>query len=384
MISFSHPVVIRGLARINTILKGRVDTEFFGDKAAPLSEITVWFAGIPQKWFRPHSRTHYEGMTDKKVHFKENGTAVVPANSLGLTALSGFTLKAGGWTATLSEIPVSHRSEPSIAHVCNISNENETLTGATAQDFLNDNLFPFLNFTFGRNTRPCKVMGYDGSETLWARVFPQYETPHNSEQGNWFLRSGPSPIDLSALFRHFCNLSSNTKRHWRKVIGQYSIGEEIMGALRESPLAASISFAALEGLTRSIISTYPCKDEWLETDLRLKRGKHIKDAIEMVAGQELGPHSKTFREASEQIAKVRNATLHTALMSDEDPINAFHRWNASQALVEILLLCKMGLEKIPNRTAPGEFRVMGKDMYEDLRKESLVFGPRDDNSDHEE
>ena len=65
--------------------------------------------------------------------------------------------------------------------------------------------------------------------------------------------------------------------------------------------------------------------------------------------------------------------MHVDLKSDEDWQNAFHRWNSSQALIEILLLGKMGLTQIPNRTSHGKFEVMGKDMYEEVRQEELDF-----------
>ena len=212
---------------------------------------------------------------------------------------------------------------------------------------------------------------------LWVHTLPQRETPLSTQQGNWFLRTWYDRTELSPLFQHFYGLDPDVKKQWRKVISQYASSEEIMGTLGESALAASVSYAALEGLTRSIISTYPSKDEWLKDDLSLKNGKGINNAVEMVAKQEFGQYSQTFREASEQIATVRNATFHTDLTSDEDPVNAYYRWNASQALVEILLLSQMGLEKIPNRTVHGTFNVMGKDMYENIRKEELTFGPKE-------
>ena len=105
----------------------------------------------------------------------------------------------------------------------------------------------------------------------------------------------------------------------------------------------------------------------------MKRGKSIIPAIDMVAKQEFGRYSKTFKEASEQIYEIRNATFHTDLSSDEDPVNAYYRWQASQTLVEVLLLKQMGLEKIPNRTVHPKFEIMGEDMFEDVRKEELTF-----------
>ncbi len=371
---FQYPVRVTKISGDRTTLSGFVDTDIFGENDARLSGITIWLTGIPEKWHGTDNWIHYEAMSTEQVQAKENGTVVIPqAEGLSSRLLSGFTLKADGWTAKLSEMPISRRLDPDVTHVCNLTNESGTLTGAIGQDFLKENLSPFLDFVFGQNIRFRSITGYKDGWAWWVRTYPQSETQIKTLQGNWFLRPSYFPIELSPLFQNFYGLAPDVKKHWRKVISQYVTSEEIMGTLRKSSLAASVSFAALEGLTRSIISTYPCKDEWLKKDLSLKRGKNIKGAIEMVANQELGRHSKTFREASEQISTIRNATFHNDLTSDEDPINAYHRWNASQALVEILLLSMMGLKEIPNRTALGTFYVMGKDMYEDLRKEQLNF-----------
>ena len=371
---FNHPIEVIGLSGDASTLSGFVDVKFFGENNASLSGMTVHFIGFPEKWHGTDKWSYYEVMSTEQVQVQENDTVVIPKGRLGARALSGFTLKADGWTARLREIPISHRTNPRITHVCNLTNENRPLTGAMARDFLDEDLFPFLSFVFGQHARFHTIVGYKDGIDLWVRTSPQRETPLSTLQGNWFLRTWYDPTDLSLLFQHFYDLDPDVKKHWGKVIYQYANSEEIMGTLGESALAASVSFAALEGLTRSIISTYPCKDEWLKDDLSLKNGKGIKNAVEMVAKREFDRHSQTFREASEQIYTVRNATFHADLTSDEDPINAYHRWNASQALVEILLLSQMGLEKIPNRTAHGTFNVMGKDMYEDIRKEELNFG----------
>ena len=76
-----------------------------------------------------------------------------------------------------------------------------------------------------------------------------------------------------------------------KVIDHYVTSEEIVGTLGTTSvfsIAASVSFSALEGLTRSIISEYQDRDQWLrgnlekdekvsgeaKEDLRLKRDLH--------------------------------------------------------------------------------------------------------------
>lgn len=372
--NFDHPVEIIGLSGNASTLKGFVNVESFGENNVPLSGVTVQLTGLPPKWYGTDNWVHYEVMSTDQSQKQEDGTVVIPNGRVEASAaLSGFTLKADGWTVMLREIPISHRMNTSITHSCNITNGSRPMTGAIARDFLDEDLFPFLSFVFGQHTRFHTIVGYKDGIDLWVRTSPQPETPRSTQRCNWFLRTWYDPTDLSPLFQHFYGLAPAVKKHWRKVIHQYANSEEIMGTLSDSALAASVSFAALEGLTRSIISTYPWKDKWLKDDLSLKSGKGIKDAVEMVAKREFGQHSQIFRTASEQISAVRNATFHTDLTSDKDPVNAYHRWNASQALVEILLLSQMGMEKIPNRTALGKFNVMGKDMYEDIRKEELAF-----------
>ena len=156
-------------------------------------------------------------------------------------------------------------------------------------------------------------------------------------------------MDFTTQFQHFYRLPSDIKKQWQKIIYYYILSEEIAGTLQEDTTAASVSFSALEGLTRSIISTYQDRDQWLREDLRLKQGKGILNAIKMVAQREFGKHSEVFAMASRQIRDVRNATMHLDLTSDENPRNAYFRWDASQALIEILLLKKMGMTEIPNR-----------------------------------
>lgn len=378
---FRYPVKVTQVLENDTALSGIIDTEDFGKKDAPLSGVMIWFAGLPQKWYSAENWTYYEAISNEQVQTNENGALVFPnGNPTSRRVLSGFTLEAAEWKATLREIPIRRRTDPDITHVCNLTSDCSSLTGEVAWKFLEENMFPFLDFVFGQRTQFRHIVGYKNGVDLWVRTAPPSETPPKTEQGNWFLRTWYDRTDLSPLFQRFYGLEPEVKKHWRRVIHRYAGSEVIMGTLQDSALAASVSFSALEGLTRSIISTYPCKDEWLNEYLRLKGGKGIIDAIEMAAQLEFGPHSQTFREASEQIYLIRNATFHTDLMADEDPLNAYYRWNASQTLVEIFLLYKMGLDKIPNRTDLGTFNVNGKDMYQDMRKEWLDFSLTNDNS----
>ena len=92
----------------------------------------------------------------------------------------------------------------------------------------------------------------------------------------------------------------------------------------------------------------------------------------MVLNREMATESPNLGQTLAELANLRNSTMHTDLRSDPDEANAYHRWNASQALVEALLLNKMGLERIPNRTAYPTFAVMGLDVYKDVRKETIL------------
>ena len=370
---FAHPVRIMAHSQFPAWLKGMVASDFFGADDAPLFGITIWLVGLPEGWLGTDRWAHYEAVSAEQMQVQQDGTVFIPNGSFGSQTLSGFTLVADGWTVRLREIPVSHRTHPTTTHLCHVTNDNGVLTGSTAWEFLEANLFPFLSFVFGQNVVFTMIMGYQDGTKVWARAMRQRETPIKTPQANWFLQTLRSPIDLLPLFQHFYSLSPEVKNHWRKVIDQYTSSEEVMGTLGDSVLAASISFAALEGLVRSMVSTYSCKNDWLKDDLSLKRGRRIQQAIELVAKHELVRGSNTFQKAAKEISKIRNATFHTDLESDEDPRDAYYRWNASQALVEILLLVKMGLAEIPNRTAFGKFNVMGRDIFKDVRKEELTF-----------
>ena len=142
------------------------------------------------------------------------------------------------------------------------------------------------------------------------------------------------------------------------MIDRYATSEEIIATLGDPEIAEAVSFAGLEGLTRSIISGYDDKSQWLTNNLELKHKKRkggeragIVDALEMVLNREMATESPNLDQTLTELAKLRNSTMHTDLRSDPDQANAYHRWNASQALIEALLLNKMGLERIPNRTA---------------------------------
>ena len=69
------------------------------------------------------------------------------------------------------------------------------------------------------------------------------------------------------------------------------------------------------------------------------------------------------------LASVRNATAHTDLESDVDDYTEIHfRWEQCQFLIEALVLARLGLNEIPNRTARGKFDIRDNDMFSSVRQ----------------
>ena len=370
---FAYPAIIigipsRGMTGQLRCVEGLIATNFYGPSDEMSDVANIWLRGIPTGWYGPDYWVHFHGISRQPIRCLVNGETILSGSVFpSLTALGGFTLRTDGWTSTLREIPAKDRIDSEVGHLCTIRQDEGTMTGKSAAEFIEENLFPYLSFVFGRKIRYDQVMG-----DAWAMVPRRQKNIPRTLNRNWFLVSRHD-VDLSSLFHAYCKLPEEVKAQWRRVIDQYAKSEEIMGTLGETAIAASVSFSSLEGLTRSFISTYEQRDEWLTKNLALKRGKSIIKAVEMVAKKELGAHETVFEQASQAVYNVRNQTMHLDLKADEDSENAYHRWNSSQALIEILLLARMGLTEIPNRTFLGTLNVMGTDMYEAIRKEELVF-----------
>ncbi len=368
MLSLPHPGTLTVGLPINRYkMKGVLAAEHFGYDLAPLTSATMWFENLPE--FRGRETLLYRsGIT---LPHDDHETR------LGFRVLGYLVLNARGWSVNFNEIPKEMRASQPEGHVCVVDREQgDYFTPQELSEFLDD-LLPFLSFAFGRNIRPTVIMGKgeNAPTTKWG-IINSGNTP--SHQGrNWYLPRSDR-TDIKLIFERFCDLPERIRIQLRKVIQAYITSEEIANVLRRFEAAEVVSLSSLEGLTKSVISTYEqqIRDQWLTKNLGLKHPKDakgepqgLKDAIELVAKRELG--STQLKVVLEQITKLRNTTVHLDLNAEEDLENAFFRWLNCQSLVEVILLAILGLEKIPNRTQPGKFEVMGQDMLWKQRGEAI-------------
>ena len=306
-------------------LVGHVESDYFGDDGAALSGATLHLANVPSGHWGAGNTSHCSGI----VRGGERTTS-------RMVRLNSQDLSGGGWTINLLELPEVHQEPSGATHTCSISRaDGRTFMGKELKGLLENDLHSFLALMFGQPIQFSMVEGHsssvNGPMAPWGRVFPHWPAEGQSTARNWFTMT-TSPCDVPSLFDSFCLLPDGLKQHFHKVIRKY-VTSETLGHMSRAEIleeAASISFAGLEGLTRSIISTYPCRDKWLTKNLKLRRDKGIRDAVEMVLKKELGGLIDQDTMVS-ALASIRNATAHTDLEADvDDYTEILFRWEQCQ------------------------------------------------------
>ena len=368
LLSMPHPGTMTVGLPINRYkMKGVLTAEHFGYDLAPLTNATMWFENLPE--FRGREELFYKSGITRSHNDRET--------PMGFRVLGYIVLTARGWSVNFNEIPREMQVSHEESHICVVKREQGGhFTAQELRKFLED-LLPFLSFVFGRDVRPIVAMGNGENApiTKWGIINRGNTASYHGR--NWYLLSSDR-IDIRPIFQRFCELPERIRMQWRKVIQAYVHSEEIANLLRRYQVAEAVSLSSLEGLTKSVISTYEqeIREQWLNKNLELKHPKHasgkrqgLKDAIELVAKRELG--STQLNVILEQITKLRNTTVHLDLNAEEGLENAYFRWQNCQSLVEVILLATLGLKEIPNRTQPGKFEVMGKDMLWKQRGEAI-------------
>ena len=376
-----HAVLPITLSTYGTPIKGmlsesaRVPATAFGAADQPMDSVVAEFLDLPSDWGDGKLTYQYRTSKDPLKFSEDEKHILIPIHTLGWRRLSGCTINAGDWKVEIQEIPAERRKNERVTHRCAITKSDGEMTGTCVLKFFNEELWPFLCFVFAHKVQVTHMTG-----TSWTKLWGGRPEAVQPRARNWFSTAEYQSGVLQALFQRFHNQTPETKKHWRKVIDKYVTSEEIIATLGDSEIAGAVSFAGLDGLTRSIISGYDDKNQWLNSKLGLKSrlpkkggGRtDIVDAIGTVLKRELATLNPELTKPLKQLKNLRNATVHTDLQSDPDRTNAYHRWNASQALIEFLLLAKMGLKEIPNRTEYGTFSIMGRDLYRDVRREAIL------------
>ena len=211
----------------------------------------------PNEWSGANNYCFYEGSAELGNLKVEGGNTYISNSRPGSRLMKGVKMEADGWQVDLWEVPPSTHNYGKTPYQCNLKKTTDTMTGADAERFIEENLFPFLTFVFGQRIRFRAIVGLKDGVQRWAVPGRGTHPPASTYQHNWFTMQRANPTDLQPLFRTFCEADPDIKNHWRKVITQYADSEEIIGTLGRPTIAASLSFAGIEGLTCSIISTPP-------------------------------------------------------------------------------------------------------------------------------
>ena len=361
--------------------KGVIPLECFGDPTADLGYVGIKFRNLPDGWYNADSGCEVRASLDRPPVPDENGNislgrgygwGLIPAIKLEWIKGQGET-----WTIRLRRIPDDQRDSDHNFR-CTISVDGAKLTGEIAEEFLRENLRPFLQFAFAGRADNYVAVGYNTDHApTWGMQIRDtgVDIPEQYRSHNWFLALRNGRISLSPQFQAFCDLDAETKRRYHRVIEAYARSEQVYALVGDSTTAAALSFAALDSLVRIIAIDYRDSDDWLEKNLQVVRGKHIEDVIDLVAERELnGPAEvSAFKRAAKAVAKTRNNAFHADPARERPDWNeSRQQWDNTQTMVEILLLSRLGMESIPLRTSVPTFLVDGRDMLAEARKSSIA------------
>ena len=146
------------------------------------------------------------------------------------------------------------------------------MTETCVLKFFEEELRPFLRFVFAHNIQVTHM-----AESGWAKLWGVRPEAMRTCENNWFSQAKYQSGVLQDLFQRFHSQTPETRKHWSKVIDKYATSEEIFAAFGDSEIAGTVSFAGLDGLTRSIINGYDDKNQWLNSKLELKSRRPKKD-----------------------------------------------------------------------------------------------------------
>ena len=375
---FDGPVQVYQHGPFSNKIKGFIHPiRCFGDEDMDLHWIGIKFKNFPARWLSADDKYRISAVLDHQpmpgsdanvtISHDRIGWELSPAIDLEWTNVQGQT-----WIAKIREIPMDKQANGHNFE-CGLWAENANFNGATAWDFIRENLRPFLRFTFAGRAEEYFAVGYDAQhQPRWGigtdGILP-VGVP-DAHLRNWFVnKTTIRHIDINPLFQAFCDLDQVTKDRYDKAISAYATSERVMALVASPDLAASTSFTALDSLVRTILASYPDYEDYLYPNLQVKpksrggRADGIKGIIKLVAERELN-EQEAFEQASEMADRIRNVTFHADPTEPyPDTTDCYFQWQNTQTMVEMLLLKRLGMDTIPNRASVPQFCVNGRDIF---------------------
>ena len=424
---FEYPVFMRtvapGLKLIagkrpdKQAVQGSVDSAKFGSSEPILDSVSLSFKNVP----------HFEGQGRFFIQgFANSVQESISIKGFRVSRVGHLMLSGGGWDLDIYEVPPSIMSSYGESHTALVRRTDRSqFSGSDITKFI-DNLIYFLSFVFGRRTLPSLSVGYksprdcdkcDMISTLviqaheerselhipdelshrcdvvggakWAQLRVVDYADHQDSR-NWFKRSYLEP-DLKPLFESYCRTSENIRSQWHLIIDTY-LESERLAASSQFGRALTVSVSALEGLVKStLLLKVP--------DFEEVRGEFLFDQNHKRSGQILPPKTAeaikyvirtlqggTFifknssKDVIDAVLKKRNSITHLDLMnvSANDLLSqeTHDLWQASQFIIEMLMLTLWGAKEINNRTLLPQVDVYGQDMLADGRAGEVDIIPR--------
>ena len=415
---FEYPVFMRTLVPERRLIAGKrtdkqvvhgsVNAANFGSSKPVLDYASLSFKNVPH--FEGQGRFFIRGFTDS---VQES----ISIKGFGISRVGHLMLSGGGWDLDIYEVPPSIMSSYGESHTALVrKTDRSQFSGSDITEFT-DNLIFFLSFVFGRRTLPSLSVGYksprdcdkcDMISALAKQAHEERSELHIPDQlshrcdaiggakwaqlrvadyadcqdsRNWFKRSYLEP-DLKPLFENYCRTSESTRSQWHLIIDTY-LESERLAASSQFGRALTVSVSALEGLVKSTLLLKA-------PDFEEIRGEYLFDQNHKRSGQILPPKTAEaikyvirtlqggtfiFKNSSKDVIDAvlnkRNSITHLDLMNvsanDLSSQETHDLWQASQFIVEMLMLTLWGAKEINNRTLLPQVDVYGQDMLADGR-----------------
>ena len=131
-------------------LKGSIITTLFGRCDESLDWVGIWFRDLPEGWWGNGNYRYYQGIVrnNEVILSKDNWKMIIRSHKLGWRELSTIDLRVDGWSVSLREISHEIRNDSDVTHFCEVTRQENIVTGEVFIEFIKDNLITFFSFLF--------------------------------------------------------------------------------------------------------------------------------------------------------------------------------------------------------------------------------------------